>query len=150
MISKLKTRSRTRGSAISQLAASMTFFLPIVITASVVGFEASQAYFINRSLNQAAYNAARQLAINYGQNPTTAMNNTSTVFSSIKFANVVTSSSQFSVPTGGWSTSTTPPTVTVTCTFYSGQYGLPKFPNPDPLHIGSTIVLQGRATARLE
>jgi hypothetical protein len=134
----------------AELAAAICLFLPIVATICWVIFEASRACEILCVLNQTSATAARRLAIAYGQNPSGTIANPSTVFNQVTFGNIVNSSSQFSIPNGGWQTTSNPPTVTVVCTYQSGQHGCPQFPAPDPLNLSSTFTLTGQATCKLE
>lgn len=152
-IKKLRAR-RCRGQAgrIAELGAALALVLPIAITFLFVAVECTQIYLINSALNHAAAQAARKLAIGYGNDPASTMANPSTVFSQIKFLNIVQSSNQFSIPSGsgGWNTSAFPPTVTVQVSFVSGSNGCPSLPNPDPLMLSSTLTMTATATSTLE
>jgi hypothetical protein len=114
--------------------------------------EASYAYLIKESMAQGARQAARDLSIYYGQNGSAIASNRtlqdSMVFDKIRITNMIKSSSQFANPV--FQTTTEPLTVTVTCSYTGGQYGLPTFPNPDPLNLGSNITLSATSTYRLE
>lgn len=145
-------RGRLQTGRIAELGAALILVLPIAITFLFVAVECTQIYLINSALNHAAAQAARKLAIGYGNDPAGTMANPSTVFSQIKFLNIVQSSSQFSVPTGtgGWNTSAFPPTVTVQVSFVSGKNGCPNLPNPDPLMLSSTLTMTATATSTLE
>lgn len=139
------------GAVIAETAAAMVLLLPITICIIFVILEASQAYLIQQSLDQAAREAARNLAVQYGQNNSIAGNRITEdtlVFDGIRIRAIVNSSSQFEDPT--WNTSGAPPTVSVKVDYTSGQNGLPAFPNPDPLHLGSNFKLSGSSTYRLE
>jgi hypothetical protein len=70
------------------------------------------------------------------------------VFDTIRIHNIVNASSQFDDPV--WSPGSTPPTVSVTVHYTSEKNGLPPFPNPDPLHLGSHFQLAATSTYRLE
>lgn len=146
-----KTRMRL-GVAITEVAAAMVLIMPLLVVTAFVVVEASQAFTINETLHQCALVAARNLAILYGHNPSLAQSTAGQqqVFQHIKVGNIVNSSQQFSIPNGGWKITSNPPTVTVTCTYQSGQHGCPKFPSPDPLKLGDTFVLQAQASYRLE
>lgn len=150
MVSCKMNSIRDKGSAIAELAAAIAIVLPLVVTVIYVAVEAAQAYTISNCLANSAQRAARQLAINYGQDSVSAMANTSQVFNQIQYLNIVNDASQFSIPSGGWNTTTNPSTVTVIVTYHSNQHGCPPFPNPDPLQLGSSFVLSSRATSRLE
>ncbi len=146
-----KLRSST-GSAISEFGAAMTFVIPITLMAGFVAFQVSQAYMIKVTLDFAAQTAARKLAIAYGKDPEMAMAFADNSFEDIKFAGIVKSAEQFSIPAvvKGWNTTANPPTVTVDVVFQGGKYGLEKFPNPDPLNISSTFKITSRCVCRLE
>jgi Flp pilus assembly protein TadG len=129
----------------------MVILLPVLITILFVVVEASQAYMIKESLANGARQAARDLAVAYGQNSTIANNRSmedSWVFDNIRIKNIINSDTQFDDPV--WDTSGQPPTVTVTVNYTSGQNGLPPFPNPDPLKLGNNFKLNATATYRLE
>jgi hypothetical protein len=144
-----KRRRDARGAAMADAAAALTFALPIIIIAGFVAGEVAQAYMIHSALTQCAYRGARALAIAYGNDPVLAQANYQTTFNNLPpFLNIVNSGQQYSV--ASWSLVTNPPTVTVTCTYQSGQHGLPKFPYPDPLNIGSKLTLSAQETCRLE
>lgn len=130
----------------------MSFVIPIILIAGFVAFQVSQAYMIKVTLDFAAQAAARKLAIAYGKDPEMAMAFADNSFEDIKFAGIVKSPEQFSIPAGvqGWNTTANPPTVTVDVVFQGGKYGLEKFPNPDPLNISSTFKITSRCVCRLE
>jgi hypothetical protein len=144
-------RRNQKGSSIAETAASLVIFLPILIAVLFVVLEASQAYLIKESLAQGAREAARNLAVQYGQNSQIVNNRPmedTMVFDNIQIHNIINSSTQFDDPV--WNTTAIPPTVQVTVHYTSGQNGLPTFPNPDPLHIGSQFALDAVSTYRLE
>lgn len=145
-------RSRSKRARMAEFSAALMIMLPVAISFLFVAIEATQIFLINSALNFSAAQAARQLALSYGQNPAAAAASPSNVFSQIKFLNIVQSSNQFSIPTGaaGWNTAAYPPTVTVQVTFKSGQNGCPVLPNPDPLMLSSRMVMTATATSRLE
>ena len=94
---------------------------------------------------------ARELAVQYGVNPAIATSRTlqnSLVFDNIRVNNIINSSNQFSNPV--WNTAAIPPTVAVTATYTSNQNGLPPFPNPDPLHLSNSFVINASSTYRIE
>jgi len=125
--------------------------LPIFIILVFAVLEASQACMIKEGLQQAARQAARSLAIAYGNNQGIAGNRSqenSQVFDTIRIQSIVNSSNQFSDPV--WNQNSNPPTVTATCTYLSNQYGLPQFPAVDPLQLSSNFTLSSSATYRLE
>ncbi len=144
-------RKRARGVSIAEAAASLTLLLPLMMTILFVVLEASYAYLIKTSLNEAAREAGRDLSVAYGQDASIAGNRTledAQVFDTIRITNMVNNSAQFSEPV--WNTSSSPPTVTVGVTYTSGQYGLPTFPNPDPLGLSGQLTISASSTYRLE
>lgn len=134
------------GAATAEFGAAMIVLAPLIMVVGYVAVEVAQAYAIYNALYASAYTAARQLSIAYTQNAATTMANPSTVFDNVTYLNIVTSSSQFSIPTNGWNESSYPHSVTVICAYQSGQNGSPRFPNPDPLNLGSHFVLQAQAS----
>ncbi len=144
-------RKNQHGVAITEAAAALTILLPLIFVIIFAALEAGYAYTLKSSLSEAARQAARDLAIAYGQNPTIAGDRTqenSLVFDSIRIRNVLNDSSQFDDPV--WNTSGDPTTVQVTVRYLGGQFGLPTFPNPDPLHLGSHFQVTATSTYRLE
>jgi Flp pilus assembly protein TadG len=134
-----------------ETAASLVVMLPLLVMIMFVVLEASHAYLIKESLAQGAREAARALAIAYGQNSQIANNRPledAQVLSGITIPNIINASAQFSDPV--WTTTGSLPEVMVTVTYTSNQNGLPPFPNPDPLHLGSNFTLNATSTYRLE
>ena len=148
----LKSKQRrSKGAVLAEFAAVMALMFPVLMLILFVVLEMAQAYLIKDALSQAARQAARDLAIVYGQDPTiqfSRANQDSTVFSKIQIPNVVNSAVQFSNPV--WNSAASPPTVSVSVSYTSGKNGLPVFPNPDPLSLGSSFSLSGSSTYRLE
>ena len=144
-------RRNGKGASIAETAASMVLLLPILIAILFVVLESAQAYMIKEGLSQGAREAARNLAVQYGVNPaigtSRAMQDTM-VFDGIRIHDIINASAQFDDPT--FDSSGTPPIVTVTIHYTSGQNGLSVFPNPDPLHLGSSFQLSATSTYRLE
>lgn len=129
----------------------MMILIPVMMVVILVVWEVSQAYFLKSSLAQAARQAARQLSISYGSNPDIATNRSlqeSLVLDHIRLGGVIADTSQFSPIV--FQTDTVPHTVTVHVRYSSGLYGLPLFPGPDPLHLGSAFSLSADSTYRLE
>jgi Flp pilus assembly protein TadG len=148
---RLLKRRGQQGVSVVEAAASLSLLLPLTITLLLVVLESSYAYLIKNSLSDGAREAARSLAIAYGQNPAIAddrsMQN-SQVFDHVRITNMINNSQQFDDPvfdTGG-----SPATVTVNLRYTSGQYGLPPFPNPDPLNLGNNFRISAQAVYRLE
>lgn len=149
---KSRKGRKKSGASAAELAGAMVIIMPIVAIAAWVAVEATEAYMINSALHQAALIAARRVAIAYGTNPTGTKANPGQYFNNLQIGNMVRSPAQFSIPSGtaGWNESANPPTVTVVCTYTSGQNGCPVFPSPDPLKLGNSFQLQARGTFRLE
>jgi Flp pilus assembly protein TadG len=142
---------RNKGSSIVETAASLVILLPTVIFIVFMTVEVSYAYMLKSTLSEGAREAARDLSIAYGLDPTIAGDRTkeeAKAYNKIRIQNVINNSAQFENAT--WKTDTDPPTVSVSVKYLSGQYSLPVFPNPDPLHLGNTFVLAGTATYRLQ
>ena len=142
---------RNTGAVLAESAAAICLIVPLMIFITFAIVEVSQAYMIREILSQAAREAARDLAIAYGQNAAVATSRTlqnSLVFDNVRIVNVVADDRQFSDPV--FSTNGTPPTVTVTVSYTSGLYGLATFPSPDPLRLGNSLVLSATSTYRLE
>lgn len=142
---------KNTGVAIAETAASMSLLIPLIVMIAFVAVETTEAYMIQSALSQAARRAARNLAIAYGQDPTIAASRSeqdAVVFQNIRIPNFVNSNAQFDDPQ--WNTSLQPYTTTVTVHYLSGQYGLPVFPQPDPLNLGNNLVITATSTYRLE
>lgn len=142
---------KKRAAVIAETAAAMALFLPLTVLITFVGVEVSYAYLLKSSLSEAAREACRSLSIAYGLDSSIAGNRAiaeQKAFNHIRMHNVINSSAQFADPV--WNTTADPPTVTVKVTYASDQYGLPHFPNPDPLHLGDNFVVVGTSTYRLQ
>lgn len=142
----------SRGVTMAEFAASLAFLLPVIIIAGFVAFQVAQVYMVKTTLDFAAQTAARNLAIEYGKDPVSAEAFPEKVFDKIRLVGIVKSTDQFSIPSGtaGWNTTVNPSTVTVNVTFQGGKFGLPPFPNPDPLGLSQDFSLTSTATFRLE
>ena len=146
-----KIRRDSRGAGIAETAAAMSLMIPIIFAVLFVVVEASQAYMIKETLAQSARQAARDLSVQYGKSSAIQYDRSMQdvmVFDNIRVQNVINASEQFDDPV--WNTTANPPTVSVHLTYTSNQYGLPPFPNPDPLHLGSNFILDATSTYRLE
>ena len=152
-VSRYRSRSR-RGDLIAEAVIVLAILFPTVVLTIYMSLEASQAYVIARAMHEAADLAARELASEYHSSPGIVSSDPAqqAVFTNIRTPNMVSTNSQFSIPTNGWNTSGTPPTVTVTVKYLSGQGtpALPSFPSPDPLKLGSLFVVQSSAIYRLQ
>lgn len=145
------TSRRKRGVSIAEAAASLVVLLPLMVAVLYVVLESSYAYLIKYCMSEAARQAARDLAIEYGQDNSIAGDRSkenTEVFDKIRIMNMVNDSGQFDDPV--FDTAADPPTVVVTCRYVSNTYGLPRFPNPDPLHLGGSFSINATATYRLE
>jgi Flp pilus assembly protein TadG len=146
-----KIKRKNSGVAIVEGAASMVILLPIMFLVMYVALEVSYMYVLKSSLAEAAREAARNLAIAYGQDPAIATDRglqDSTVFDKLRIGAIINSSAQFDNPV--FNTSNDPPTVTVRVNYTGGQYNLPPFPNPDPLHLEGNFQLFGTSIYRLQ
>ena len=144
-----KSNARKRkGAMLAEAAAAMAVLFPVLVTVIWVVIEASYAYVIDRSMNNAASEAAKDLAIAYQSDPTANSDSKWTsICSAIRTPKFVADNSQFAIT--NWSPNSSPPTCTVTCTYLSGQNGLPRFPTWDPLNAFSGKVIIGTATYKL-
>lgn len=146
----MKGRTK-KGVAIAEAAASLSLLIPLVMLILFVTVETTYAYLIQSSLAQGARRAARNLAIAYGQNPAVASDRSlqdAMVIQYIRIPNFINDNEQFDDPV--FNTAMVPHTVSVTVHYRSGQYGLPVFPEPDPLNIANKIVITAESTYRLE
>ncbi len=147
-------RRRTRqegGVSIAESAAAMCLLIPLIFTLIYAVTEISYAYLLKTSLAQGARQAARDLAIAYGQNPAVASSRSlqdAMVFQNIRINNIINSNMQFDNPV--FNTGISPHTVFVNVRYLGSQYGLPPFPNPDVLNLGNKFVITADSTYRLE
>lgn len=148
---RYRRRKNPGGVTLAEAAAAVGLLVPLAILIVFVVLEASYAYLIRTSLSQAARQAARDLAIAYGQDADIANSRSlqnAQVFDNIRIQNMVADSNQFDDPV--FNTTSDPNTVTVTVRYTSGRYGLPTFPNPDPLKLGGSFQITASSTYRLE
>jgi Flp pilus assembly protein TadG len=156
-----RTRKRTsqRAAVTAEFAAAVAIFVPIILVVVFACYEVAMAFMIYNALNYAAQTAAIALSKAYGGDASYATSTTKqqALFAQIKYANMVVSPLQFSAvfppapANASWlSNSGDYPTVIVVCKYTGGQYGLPPFPNPDPLKLSQRFSLQASATAYLE
>lgn len=155
----LRLRPRARGAVTAEFAAALVVFLPIVIIMGFVCYEVVIAFTIYNALNHCAQLGAMAISEAYGGDAgyATSITMQQNILQNITFANIVVNPNQYSVQfppspqTATWTDLTgNVPEVVVTCTYAGGLYGLPPFPNPDPLHLGKTFILQAKASAYLE
>jgi len=147
----------------------MALLFPIIMAILYVVMEASQAYVITEALDEAARQAARNIGATYQKYPGIATNNAQCltlccqpILKPVGTAGAyVTATEQFGgsggagsnitftkLTTLGTQGNTTPPTVTVTCTYISdGTTGLPKFPQWDVLRLSSVAGFKMMGTA---
>lgn len=147
---RIHVQRATTGS-IAEFGAVLAVVIPLVFLLLFVCYECAYAYMIKGNIDNAAKNAARAMAIAYGQNPDVATNTSlqQNVYSGIRIPNFVNDNRQFDPPqfspSGG-----EPTNVTVTLTYRGGQYGLPPFPNPDPLNLSANFKIDATYTYQLE
>jgi Flp pilus assembly protein TadG len=143
--------NRRKGAVIAESAAAMTLLLPVLMTVLFIALEVSYAYLIKYNLSEAAREASRDLAIEYGLDSTITGSRAlqdAKVFDHIRIKHMVNDSAQFDNPV--FNTAAKPYTVQVTVEYKSGQYGLPIFPAPDPLGISKTVHIVGTSSFRLQ
>jgi hypothetical protein len=156
--SKRKAIRQQAGSITAESCAALVVLLPPLFFAAFVCYEVAMAFMIYNALDASARKAAMALAMAYPGDNTYATSATKqqSLLAGIHFANMVVNPNQFTVTfpsspaSATWTNSTgNIPAVVVSCTYRGGQYGLPPFPNPDPLNLGH-ISLTATATAYLE
>ena len=143
--------NKKRAAVLAEAAAAIAIMVPLMMLFIFVVLEMSQAYFLKASLAQGARQAARQLAIAYGRDPSIAQNRSaqaSLVLDQIRLNAVINDSQQFDQVT--FQTAQIPHTVTVKVRYASGLYGLPIFPHPDPLNLSRAFTVSAESTYRLE
>jgi hypothetical protein len=151
MKKNIRSCRRERGAVIAESAAALALLLPTVIFITFAILEVGYAYLIKNSMAEGAREAARHLAVAYGQNHTVATDRSlqeSKAFDKVRITNMIASSAQFDDPV--FETAADPPMVSVTVRYTSGLNGLPTFPNPDPLYLGSAFAITHTATYRLQ
>jgi Flp pilus assembly protein TadG len=153
IMKNVSPRRGRSGISLVEFAAALALGLPLLIAILYVTLEASYYFTIRTNIDIAARNAARALAIEYGKDPTIAAApagpKCQAVLTKIRIPGFVANNAQFSTPT--FDTTVAPNTVTIACTYPSGgAYGLPKFPNPDPLNLGPTFQVISSATFATE
>jgi hypothetical protein len=147
----MSPKMRNASGNISEFGAVLVIVVPLVIGLLFAGYEFAYGYMIKSNLDNAAKNAARAMAIAYGQDQTIASNQAKqqAVYTSVRVPNFVNANQQFSdpdfKPSGG-----SPKSVTVTVSYLPGQFNLPKFPSPDVLNLSPTLRISGTYTYRLE
>jgi Flp pilus assembly protein TadG len=145
------------GSYLVETAATVAFAVPLTFYAIFVAVEACQVYGISQALQQAARAAARNLATTYAVDPGISSNTSDQIkfgfqpvvndASKGALSNAIGSTDQFSAK---FNFNTQPGTVTVTVDYASGQYGLPNFPEIDPLFLGKNYKMTQASSYNLE
>lgn len=142
-----------RGAILVEAVSALGLMTPLFVLVIFVVMQASQAYVINASMAEAAAVAARALADYYQTNPEVVTNvaEQQAIFSTITIPGMVTGNSQFSIASGGWNLTSTPPKVTVTVSYLPGQGSpaLAPYPVFDPLKLGSKFVISASSTYSL-
>lgn len=126
------------GAALVEAAGALALLFPLVVLITYAVIEVSYAYVISSSLSAAAHQAARNLVIAYWKNSDIATSRglqDTEVFDQIRIQNILNDSRQFEQ--ASFQTDSNPPSVSVRVRYLGGQYGLPPFPNPDPLKLGN-------------
>lgn len=146
-------RRRENGAVLAETLAVIGVYFPIIVLAIFVVIEATYAYTIARNMNNAAFLAARALAVAYRTNPGIATDEAAqqAIYSTIRIPSMVTGNAQFTTE-DGWDLGSTPPAVTVTVQYLPGQGtpALPPFPRPDLLNLGAHLKIAGHCTYRLQ
>lgn len=149
---RCKYRRRADGGMLAEATAALSLLFPILVLVIFVTLEASEAYVIARHMNNAAFLAARALAVKYQAYPMIKTDSAAQqqIFNTIRIPNMVSGNMQFGSPV--WSTNQTPDTVTVSCRYLSGQGNppLPTFPRWNPLNLGPGFQVASSATYRLQ
>lgn len=142
---------KKEGGAIVEGVAALVVLLPLAFLIIFGVVEVVHYFHIRNGLTEAANRAVRSLSVEYWKDEDVASDRglqDSRIFDQIRIPGVVNSSSQFGnihFNLGG-----TPQTVTVTVTYQGGQNGLPPFPDPDPLGMGSGYQITVSATHAIE
>lgn len=140
---------RNKGSAIVEFIVALVIFLPILISILLAAVEVGTAYSLYQNVDTAARQAAKDMATAYQSDPTIIIDTTKqqAVLTRIRIPNVVADNAQFSDPV--WDLNY-PASVTISCRFTSGQYGLPVFPQSDPLHLAGRFNCVSASTFRIQ
>jgi hypothetical protein len=148
------TRKGTRhrnGQGLVEVSVTLSLLLPLFLIILHVTCEVAHAYMIKSALTQAASRATRNMTIAYWQDESIATNRgaqDSVVYDKLRVQGMIVDSRQFS--DASFDLASSPPTVTVTVTYTGGSFGLPKFPDPDPLGLGSRFIIKAAETQALE
>lgn len=148
--SKNSERSK-EGAVLAETAAALVVLVPLVMLLIYVTVEICICYQTRASLAEAARHAARDLAVQYGIDPAIANNRSLQnllVFDHVRIPNAVANSNQFEAPV--FQHTTIPGSVKVVVRYNGSEGGLPPFPHPDPLNLGSKFVISAESTYRLE
>lgn len=136
--------------SIVEFGGVLVLIVPLVMLLLFATYEFAYAFLIKSNIDNAAKNAARAMAIQYGQDSSLLTDSAAqqAVYSSIRIPNFVHANQQFSNPV--FKPAADPTSVTVSVTYTGGQNGLPQFPNPDLLKLGANFKIDGTYTYRLE
>lgn len=152
VISRGANFRNARGFGLSEAAATMALMLPVLIFVLMVIMEVSQACIISAQMTAGASMAAQALAVYYHNDPevATTASEQQAIFTNIRIPSYINSNSQFQIT--NWNLSGSVNTVTVTCTYLSGEGSppLPNFPSFNPLKLGSLFTITSTATYRLQ
>jgi hypothetical protein len=149
MPTKISPR-RPRGSVLVESAVGISLF-PLLLLLIVAAAEASSAYIIKDHITQSAYLAARAISSAYQSNPNLQSDKAAqqAIFAEIRVPHFVADNAQFTFPANAWQTGANLKTVTVTCSYASGRYGLAPFPTVSPLSVDVSFEIKSSATCRL-
>jgi Flp pilus assembly protein TadG len=150
----MATNSKRRlGSSLAETAATFAYVVPLFFLVLFIAIEASQVYGLSQALQQAARESARRLATTYAVDPGIVANvgdQKKYGFDPVRITGVINDSAQFTATFNPDSKTGTMGSVTVTASYLSGQFGLPQFPQIDPLLLGRNLQLKATATYTLE
>jgi hypothetical protein len=146
----MKQFRNTRGLSLAETAASFVVLLPVLVLIVYTISEVAHVYMIKEGLSEAARRAARDVSAAYHGSKLVATNRSlqDRVYKNIRVPNVVHDPSQFNDAV--FDLNSTPQTVTVRVHFRSAQFGLPRFPNVDPLNLQNVLKLNASATYYVE
>jgi hypothetical protein len=148
-----KFRTRNRDGVIAEAVSALAIFMPIFVIIIYVTIQATNAYVIAENMTQGAQAAARALSEEYRNHPDIATSTAKqqAIFYNIRIPNMISSNSQFTIPTNGWQTATDPKTVTVVVSYLPGVGSPPNpsFPNPNLLNLEAGFRIAIPATYKL-
>ena len=138
-----------QGVSLIEAVAGILVGMPLVVLIIFVGVEICSYFVIQSNLDAATRKAARAMAAAWGKDPSVAIDASAqqAVYAQCCIPGFVNDPSQFAAPVFN---GTDPATVVVVGTYTSGQFGLPLYPAPNPLHLGSDFVIRSEACYQLE